>query len=63
MRAMTSARGTNLGDFLNLSLMDNGFGYFLAGPGAKAAALAAFVLLILIMCRFTIWHKEKKHAE
>ena len=60
---MTSARGTNLGDFLNLSLMDNGFGYFLAGPGAKAAALAAFVLLILIMCRFTIWHKEKKHAE
>ncbi len=59
---LESERGTCLADFLNLSAMDNSFGQFLTSPASKIVSLAAFAVLLLIMCRFTIWHKEKKNA-
>lgn len=55
----TSARGTNLGNFLDLSAMNNGLGAFLTSPGAKIVSLIMFAVLLLIMCKFTIWHKDK----
>lgn len=55
-----SVRGSSLGDFLNLSAMDNGMGAFLLSPGAKIVALAAFALLMLTMFKYTIWHKDSK---
>lgn len=58
----SSARGENIGDFLNLSAMDNAFGSFLQSPGAKVVSLGMFAVLLLLMCKFTIWHKEKKNA-
>lgn len=57
---MKNARGAFFGDFLNLSAMDNGLGQFLVSPASKLVALVAFAVLILIMCKFTIWHKEEK---
>lgn len=56
----SSPRGGFLGDFINLSAMDNGLGAFLVSPGAKIVSLIFFALLILIMCKFTIWRKEKR---
>lgn len=56
---LKSGRGGYFGDFLNLSAMDNAFGQFLVSPASKLVALAAFAVLILLMCKFTIWHKEE----
>ena len=40
--------------------MDNALGAFLVSPAAKLVSLAMFAVLILIMCKFTIWHRENK---
>lgn len=55
-----NVRGSSLGDFLNLSVMDNGMGAFLSSPGAKIVSLIAFALLMLTMFKYTIWHKDTK---
>ena len=55
-----STRGANLGDFVNLSAMENGFGAFLVSPAAKIVSLIVFALLMLTMCKFTIWHKDNR---
>lgn len=55
-----NVRGSSLGDFLNLSAMDNGMGAFLSSPGAKIVSLIAFALLMLTMFKYTIWHKDTK---
>ena len=57
---LASPRGGFLADFLNLSAMENGLGAFLSSPASKLVSLAAFAVLILIMCRFTIWYREDK---
>ena len=57
---LASARGGYLGDFINLSAMDNGLGAFLVSPAAKIVSLIVFGLLMLTMCKFTIWHKENR---
>ena len=49
-----------LGDFINLSALDNGLGAFLVSPAAKIVSLIVFGLLMLTMCKFTIWHKENR---
>lgn len=53
-------RGGNLSNFLDLSAMDNGLGAFLVSPGAKIVSLVVFALLMLTLCKFTIWHKDNK---
>ena len=40
--------------------MDNGLGAFLVSPGAKIVSLVVFALLMLTLCKFTIWHKDNK---
>ena len=57
---LASARGGYLGDFINLSALDNGLGAFLVSPAAKIVSLIVFGLLMLTMCKFTIWHKENR---
>ena len=57
---LASARGGDLGDFINLSALDNGLGAFLVSPAAKIVSLIVFGLLMLTMCKFTIWHKENR---
>ena len=57
---LSSARGGYLGDFINLSALDNGLGAFLVSPAAKIVSLIVFALLMLTMCKFTIWHKENR---
>lgn len=57
---LASPRGSSLGDYLNLSAMDSAFGAFLLSPASKLVSLALFGLLILIMCKFTIWSKPDK---
>lgn len=57
---LRSGRGAYLGDFLNLSAMQNGFGQFLTSPASKLVALVAFAILLLIMFKFTVWYKEEK---
>lgn len=57
---LSSARGAYLGDFLNLTAVDNGFGHFLTSDGSKLVSLAAFAVLLLVMLKFTIWHKKDR---
>ena len=57
---LVNPRGDSLASFFDLSAMDNAFGAFLVSPAAKLVSLAMFAVLILIMCKFTIWHRENK---
>lgn len=57
---LVNPRGDSLASFFDLSAMDGALGAFLVSPAAKLVSLAMFAVLILIMCKFTIWHKEDK---
>ncbi len=57
---LVNPRGDSLASFFDLSAMDNALGAFLVSPAAKLVSLAMFAVLILIMCKFTIWHRENK---